>query len=397
MIKSFTVTNFRGEELYLDLNNPLETGLIVKSVDGLGPPKANINMTENVTTDGSRFNSARLIQRNIVFYFVFTEVVKSLSGWVSDSGDAFVTDSEIETIEDIRLKTYKYFPLKRPLTIKVKTDKRTLQISGYVESNEPSIFSSQEGCQISIICPDPYFYSSDEMSQVDFTTHEPFLQFPISNEVGGSNTGDAGGVQLVGDSSVHVIGSSNTATVTYVASQYDTDNDSFITKNTSQHTLSGGEVDIDAYGDETESYYSSFSLNSGTFESIKYEIGKIVSTPQKNVIYDGDAETGVTIVLHANGTVVNPAITSIRTNETMIISKSMSNSDEIIISTVKGKKSATFIRNGAYTNILSSLGQNIPWFTLVKGDNQFRINTENQGGLNVLEVSIRFNTLYEGV
>lgn len=394
MIKSFTVTNFRGEELHLELDNPWETGLIIKSVDGLGPPKANINTTEVVTTDGSRFNSARLIQRNIVFYFVFTEVVKSLSGFVSDSDDAFVTDSEIETIEDIRLKTYKYFPLKRPLTIRVETDKRVLQITGYVESNEPSIFSSQEGCQISVVCPDPYFYDVNGVSQVDFTTHEPLLQFPISNEVGGSNTGDAGGRQLFGGTSVHVTGSAN-ATVTYKASQYDVDGDSFVEKNTSTHTLSNKETDIDAYGEEDDSYYSSFSLNSGTFKSIEYEIGRIVSSPQKNVKYDGDAETGITIVLHANGSVVNPSIACIRTNESMTITKSLQSADEIIISTVKGKKSATYIRNGASSNILSLLGQNIPWFTLVKGDNQFRINAES--GLDALDVSIRYNQLYEGV
>ena len=46
MIKAITVTTPKGESLKLTLANPEESGLIVKSIEGLGPSKANINTTE---------------------------------------------------------------------------------------------------------------------------------------------------------------------------------------------------------------------------------------------------------------------------------------------------------------------------------------------------------------
>ena len=41
MIKAITVTTPKGESLKLTLANPEESGLIVKSIEGLGPSKAN--------------------------------------------------------------------------------------------------------------------------------------------------------------------------------------------------------------------------------------------------------------------------------------------------------------------------------------------------------------------
>ena len=51
MIKSITVINPKGESLELDLFHPEKSGLIVKSITGLGPPKANINSTELARAD----------------------------------------------------------------------------------------------------------------------------------------------------------------------------------------------------------------------------------------------------------------------------------------------------------------------------------------------------------
>lgn len=59
MIKSITVTNPKGESLELDLFHPEKSGLIVKSITGLGPPKANINSTDLATADGALYSSAR--------------------------------------------------------------------------------------------------------------------------------------------------------------------------------------------------------------------------------------------------------------------------------------------------------------------------------------------------
>lgn len=160
MIKSITVTNPKGESLVLDLFHPEKSGLIVKSITGLGPPKANINSTDLATADGALYSSARASTRNIVFNlaFMFTP-----------------------TIEDVRQKTYKYFPLKKKVTIEVQTDNRSLMTEGYVESNSPDIFSKEESAQISILCLDPFFYDPNP-TYAQFATVTPNFEFPFSNE-----------------------------------------------------------------------------------------------------------------------------------------------------------------------------------------------------------------------
>lgn len=160
MIKSFTVTNPKGESLKLELTRPELSGLIVQSIEGLGPAKATINTGETATMDGSLFNSARASNRNIVITLALMFA---------------------PTVEDSRQKIYKYFPVKKRIRLDFETDRRSVYTYGYVESNEPAIFSSQETVQISVICPDPFFYDINP-SMVDFYSIEPLFEFPFSNE-----------------------------------------------------------------------------------------------------------------------------------------------------------------------------------------------------------------------
>lgn len=166
MIYSIVVTNYLGDRIKLELGKPDVSGFLIKSITGLGPAKANVNTTEVSTNDGSLFNSARLSQRNIVLDMVFINTVYG------------------ESIEDLRQKSYKYFPLKKSVELTIETDNRYVKTTGYVESNEPNIFSSQEGTQISIICPDPYFYSAreDGNNVTNFYSVDPMFEFPFSNE-----------------------------------------------------------------------------------------------------------------------------------------------------------------------------------------------------------------------
>lgn len=166
MIYSIVVTNYLGDRIKLELRKPDVSGFLIKSVTGLGPAKANVNTTEVSTNDGSLFNSARLSQRNIVLDMVFINTVYG------------------ESIEDLRQKSYKYFPLKKNVELTIETDNRYVKTTGYVESNEPNIFSPQEGTQISIICPDPYFYSAGEDGNnvTNFYSIDPMFEFPFSNE-----------------------------------------------------------------------------------------------------------------------------------------------------------------------------------------------------------------------
>ena len=88
MINSLRVTNHLGESLTLELTPRDSSPFYILNIDGLGPAKANINMNELVTSDGSLYNSARLNPRNIVLTLKMRDY---------------------PTIEDSRLLTYRYF------------------------------------------------------------------------------------------------------------------------------------------------------------------------------------------------------------------------------------------------------------------------------------------------
>lgn len=305
MIKSFKVTNYLGDSIKLILGEPEKSGFLVKSVTGLGPSKASIITTDISTNDGSRFNSARLSQRNIVLNLLFVESVYH------------------ESIEDIRQKSYKYFPLKKNLELIIETDNRLLKANGYVESNEPNIFSSQEGTQISIICPDPYLYAAGEDNVTDFYSVDPMFEFPFSNE------------------------------------------------SLTEPLLVTGEIHL---------------LTEGV------------------VVYKGDAEVGITIRIHAIGPAVNVSAYNIQTREKMAIDSEKLNSltgngiianDDIIISTLKGNKSITLVRDGVSYNILNCLDKNVDWFSLTKGDNLFGFTADE--GITNLQFRIENKVVYEGV
>lgn len=163
MIKAVTVTNYLGETKRFELTKPQLSGFAISSIDGLGPPTATINHTESSTMDGSIFNSSRVNSRNIVINL------------------KFLLDP---TIEDVRLESYKYFHVKKIVNLLIETDTRICDTWGYVESNEPDIFSDLEGTQISIICPDPYFYSAGlgGVTVTIFYGIEEQFEFPFSNE-----------------------------------------------------------------------------------------------------------------------------------------------------------------------------------------------------------------------
>lgn len=167
MIKSVKVVNYLGEDLTMYLKRPGDTGLSIINIDGLMPSDANINTTELAPTvklsGGDLFNSSKVRKRNIVIDMKFYDLY--------------------EDVELLRHKTYKYFPVGRMLTLYILTDTRHVKITGWVESNNGPVFSKECGTRISIICPDPYFYSADINSLVNtnFSGIENALVFPLVN------------------------------------------------------------------------------------------------------------------------------------------------------------------------------------------------------------------------
>ena len=162
MIKNVYVTNYLDETLVLNLTRPEQSGFVINSIDGLGPVKASISTNQVLYHDGSIYSSARLNERNILFDLEFFE-------------------TPTENVETLRLKSYRIFPVKKKVTITVETDAGYRYCTGYVESNEPTIFSKDTSTTISVICPDPYWYDINNVVTI-FTGTTPSFEFPLENQ-----------------------------------------------------------------------------------------------------------------------------------------------------------------------------------------------------------------------
>lgn len=301
MIKSVTIINPKNESLTLALDRPEASGLYIQNIDGLGPPKAQINTTELATIDGSLFSSSRISERNIVL---------TLGMLYSP------------TIEAARLRTYKYFPIKKQIKLLIETDTRKAEAVGVVESNEPVIFSNQETTQISIICSDPFFYEGTTDETV-FSGVQPMFEFPFSNE----------------------------------------------------------------------------SLTENLIE-----FGVILLDTRAILTYNGDADTGILITIHALNNATNISLFNVNTHEFLKINTDrimtltgtpFGPGDDIIISTFRGNRFAILRRQGLDTNIISALDRNSDWFQISNGDNIFTF-TATTGEKNLV-LSFSYRNAYGGI
>lgn len=130
-----SIENALGERVKLSQN---ESNYQILDIGGLNPPRVQINRSNIASLDGSKYNSSRVEERNIVISLKLC-------------GD----------IEENRLNLYRLFVLKRECKLYYKNDRRDVFISGYVESIECDYFVNDETMQISIVCPYPYFKDID--------------------------------------------------------------------------------------------------------------------------------------------------------------------------------------------------------------------------------------------
>lgn len=172
MIKKVTVfqKSDKSDAFTMVLTSPINvsanTGFAIDKIDGLGPVGAEINTTEMVV-DGDLFNSARIGKRNIVLDLIF----------YSETGTG---------IEEVRQFSYRLFPTKKVVFIEIETDNRKLWTQGYVEKNEPNIFEDMEGNQVSLICPDPKWYDSENVIDEDLDLNDEItIEYDGEVEVGG--------------------------------------------------------------------------------------------------------------------------------------------------------------------------------------------------------------------
>lgn len=146
------VKNEKGDILELT-GNPNYT---VYKIEGLAPPQATINSSANTTSDGSKISSTRLENRNIVLYI-------SIEG----------------NVEKNRINLYRYFPVKKDITLYFSNGSRSVYIEGAVELIECDLFSNKQIAQISIICPKPYFKDIKSLTSY-FSDQSSLFEFPFS-------------------------------------------------------------------------------------------------------------------------------------------------------------------------------------------------------------------------
>lgn len=310
MIKSVTAVNFKGESIKMDLFHPESSGFIIIKIDGIGPGKATVTKNDSKVYDGGTITSARLPSRNIKMEIQFL--------WVN-------------SIEDVRHKSYKYFPLKKPITLIFETDTRTVEIEGVVESNEPDIFSSEESTNISIICPDPYFYASGEnaRSRTEFSGINPMFEIP--SDIGYSNE-------------------SLTEALTEISALY---------VQSERGIMNYGEVDI----------------------------GVVISIKPLAIVKGILTISNITL-----GQNMSFDLNKIKT----ITEQDFHLGDELVINTLRGKKSVTLVREGKNYNALSCIDTRTDWIYLTSGENTFTYYLDGEG-IEDLQFSVTNSILYEGV
>lgn len=399
----------------IKLGAPETSGLWVKSIKGIGPGKASINVTDMASSDGGIFNSARSEVRNI-----------TLTLGIVEYGEG----NNHHTVEDVRRELYKIFGKKRDVEIRIHTDYGVdkdnpedfiLYTSGYVESCEPDIFNKNETVAISIICPDPNFYKIGGYDSIEFSATESVFEFPINQELSADNPFIVGQFYY----------------------EYDSENDEyFISEDLTADGLNqerklgkdyytGGLMNDTAEGEseyiETQDeafvigkeYFKEdpnhagqmmmvpeFEMESGTtyYEyNNKLLFANIVDITRKIITYTGEIEVGIVINLKINNEVTGLSIYKILESgsEKMSIydaalpDGSLSPGDEITICTIRGNKSAYLLRNGQYHNIMNALGRDSSWFMLDFGDNVFTYSADT--GAEFVNVSISYEEAYEGV
>lgn len=129
------------------------------------------------------------------------------------------------------------------------------------------------------------------------------------------------------------------------------------------------------------------------------EDGMIFGYREESIIVDcyneGDVSTGMRIRFTALGTVVNPILLNVDTQEYIQINETMQTGDIIEVTTDYGNKGATLIRNGEESDYFRKIDVESTFMELNVGDNIFRYDA--QEGVDALEVTIFFKAKYLGV
>jgi hypothetical protein len=134
-------------------------GLKVVDIKGIGPPNALINTHDGARTPGGRLSHSKIEKRNINITFVIEDL---------ETGDTDIGRHLLNL----------YFAPGVKIELGFWGSNRSLAIDGVVESNEVNLFSRNENVEISIICPQPFFRSTQQEEHVINPSHLPDTPLP---------------------------------------------------------------------------------------------------------------------------------------------------------------------------------------------------------------------------
>jgi hypothetical protein len=146
MLNNVVITNSQGNVLVLYLAQ-ISSGLVVTSIEGLDPPKATLVSSTFSTMDGAQYQGGRGETRNIKFRL------------------GLEPDWSVENVQDVRRRVYEYFMPKSSIKMHFFDDASLLvpnEIFGIVESVETPLFTSDPAVDISVMCFEPDFVSTEE-------------------------------------------------------------------------------------------------------------------------------------------------------------------------------------------------------------------------------------------
>ena len=283
---NLTLTNKQGNSLVF---NSMGGPFTITEIQGLNPPNASINTNSVALLDGGLYNSAKLEMRTINLAFAIEY-----------------------NAEANRMEIYKVLHAKKYIKLNYKSEYRDVYIEGYIQSIDITYFEMKQICTVSILCPEPYLKSAEEVI------------------------------------------------------------------------------------DELSAIINGFHFPFGSTEAGEVLFGYIDATQGVVIENKGYVETGLTFVLFAKDEIVNPKIINTDTQEYIELNFTMQAQDTITITTSRGNKTVTLLRNGVLSSIFNSFTQNSTWLQLELGNNHF-VYTDTSGDLEDLTIQISHNDLFEGV
>lgn len=147
MIRGVRVINPNGEDILMRLDGSEQGPFSLWSIEGLDQGEAEINVDEIASVDGAIFNSARQLSRELTI----TAILNDSTG--------------ITAIQYAREQAYRYFPLKKLITVIFYLDDlngglKSYITEGYVKSNPVDIFAKRCATRVTIVRTKPFFYEN---------------------------------------------------------------------------------------------------------------------------------------------------------------------------------------------------------------------------------------------